>query len=87
MSGLPVAVVYAYTGFVLEWDQLSFHLAQSLLDLVLSIPVAGEFVAGVLFGGQTLGQEPLVRAFVVHYALVVFATLVALGAARTVAAV
>jgi quinol-cytochrome oxidoreductase complex cytochrome b subunit len=71
---LPLAVLYAYTGLLLPWTQLSFSLGQVGLELLLSIPVLGEPLATALFGGVTLGQATLQAAFEYHYAIVGLAT-------------
>jgi len=63
---LPVVGLYAYASLVLPWTQLSFVLAQTLLEATLGVPVVGEPVASVLFGGVTLTRTTLRRAATVH---------------------
>lgn len=75
---VPAALAYWLTGLVLPWDQLAFWIAGGLLELVLSIPVAGDPLAGVLFGGRTLGSATLRSAFRLHYGILAVA---AVGAA------
>jgi quinol-cytochrome oxidoreductase complex cytochrome b subunit len=70
---LPFVALYAYTGLLLPWTQLSFFLGQFGLELLLSVPVLGEPLATALFGGFTLGQATLQAAFRYHYAIVVIA--------------
>lgn len=77
LVALPAVFVYATTGFVLQWDQFGFQLAQSLLEVTLAAPVLGRPLAGLAFGGVTLNQTTLVRAFIVHYGLLVAGVLVA----------
>lgn len=79
LLGTPVVVAYALTGLLLPWDQLSYWVGSLLLDLTLAVPVVGSPVARLLFGGVTLGQATLVRAFVVHYGIVVVAGLALLA--------
>ena len=67
---LPLVALYAYTGLLLPWTQLSFSLGQFGLELLLSVPALGEPLATALFGGFTLGQATLRAAFRYHYALV-----------------
>lgn len=64
--GFPLAILYAYTGLLLPWTQLSFSLGQFSVELVLSVPVVGGLLAQVLFGGFALSQTTLQRAFFVH---------------------
>jgi quinol-cytochrome oxidoreductase complex cytochrome b subunit len=78
---LPLAALYAYTGLLLPWTQLSFSLGQAGLELLLAVPVLGEPLATALFGGVTLGQATLRASFRYHYAIV------ALGVVGVAAAV
>ncbi|SDM38362.1 Cytochrome b(N-terminal)/b6/petB [Halogranum gelatinilyticum] len=63
---LPLAVLYAYTGLLLPWTQLSFRLGQLGVELALAVPVVGGDLAGLLFGGSTLGQPTLEHAAFGH---------------------
>lgn len=67
---VPVAVLYGFTGLLLPWDQLSFWLAQSVLETLLLVPVLGESIATALFGGLTIGRATLQLAWLYHNALV-----------------
>ncbi|UIO99378.1 cytochrome b N-terminal domain-containing protein [Halobaculum sp. CBA1158] len=71
--GVPVAGLYAYTGLLLPWTRLSFSLGQIGVEATLSIPALGPALATALFGGFTLSQATLERAFVIHYGLVAVA--------------
>ncbi|WP_311170395.1 cytochrome b N-terminal domain-containing protein [Halobellus ordinarius] len=81
---LPFVALYAYTGVLLPWTQLSFFLGQFGLELLLSVPVLGEPLATALFGGFTLGQATLQAAFRYHYAIVALAFVGVAAAAGTV---
>jgi hypothetical protein len=65
--GLPAVTVYTITGLLLPWDQLSFWLAQGLLEGLLVGPVLGHVLADLAFGGVTLSRTTLVRAYVKLY--------------------
>jgi quinol-cytochrome oxidoreductase complex cytochrome b subunit len=67
---IPLAVLYAYTGLLLPWTQLSFYLGQVGVELLLGMPVVGEPLALALFGGFTLTQETLRASFRFHYVTV-----------------
>jgi len=71
---LPVAALYGYTGLLLPWTQLSFALGGVGLELVLSVPIVGEPLASVFFGGVTLSQATPRIAFRSHYAIVAVST-------------
>lgn len=77
---LPLATLYAYTGLLLPWTQLSFRLGQVGVELALSVPVVGGTIAQLLFAGFTLTQATLERAYLLHRL-----TLVAAAAAIAVA--
>nr|WP_246403702.1 cytochrome b N-terminal domain-containing protein [Halobellus ruber] len=80
----PLVVIYAYTGLILPWTQLSFTLGQVGLELLLGVPVVGEPAALGLFGGFTLGQATLEQAFRFHYALVGIGGLASVAAVAAV---
>jgi len=66
----PVVLLYAYTGLLLPWTQLTFYYGQVGVELLLRIPVIGGTLAGALFGGFTLSEVTLHHAFRYHYAVV-----------------
>jgi quinol-cytochrome oxidoreductase complex cytochrome b subunit len=77
----PVVAVYAYTGLLLPWTQVSFVVGQTLVELTLWVPAVGDLLAQLLFGGFTLSQATLDRAFTLHYAAVALGGLAWCGAA------
>ena len=79
VASTPFVALYAYTGLLLPWTQLSFYLGQRGLELVLGIPFVGEPLAAALFGGFTLGEATLRTAFRYHYAVVGLGVLAALS--------
>lgn len=79
VAAVPIAGLYAYTGLLLPWTRLSFVLGQAGVELTLSVPVIGSVLADVLFGGFTLSQATLERAYRVHYGLVVAVVVVVVG--------
>ncbi|WP_348607814.1 cytochrome b N-terminal domain-containing protein [Halobaculum rarum] len=81
---VPLAALYAYTGLLLPWTQLSFVLGQAGVELALSVPLVGEPVARALFGGFTLSEATLEHAFRIHYAIVAVAVVAVLGRAGAV---
>lgn len=74
LLALPVALLYAYTGLILPWNEASFTLAQAGVELALSLPApVGELVAQGLFVGFVLSEATLERMFLLHYGVVVLA--------------
>ncbi|MGM0592022.1 MAG: cytochrome b [Halobacteriota archaeon] len=63
---ISLTMVFGYTGYLLPWDQLAFWAGQIGVEMALSIPLAGEWVAQLLFGGFTLSQATLQRMYILH---------------------
>ncbi|MFB6079873.1 MAG: cytochrome bc complex cytochrome b subunit [Haloferacaceae archaeon] len=69
---ISLTMVFGYTGYLLPWDQLSFWAGQIGVEMSLSIPLAGDWVAQLLFGGFTLSQATLQRMYIIHVFLLPF---------------
>jgi quinol-cytochrome oxidoreductase complex cytochrome b subunit len=63
---ISLTMVFGYTGYLLPWDQLAFWAGQIGVEMSLSIPLIGEWVAQLLFGGFTLSQATLQRMYILH---------------------
>lgn len=80
LLAVPVVVAYAVTGLLMPWTQLSFWIGQLAIEATLSVPIAGETLAQLFFGGFSLGEATRRSAFAFHYAIVALSTLlIALG--------
>jgi quinol-cytochrome oxidoreductase complex cytochrome b subunit len=66
ISLISLTMVFGYTGYLLPWDQLAFWAGQIGVEMSLSIPLIGEWVAQLLFGGFTLSQSTVQRMYVLH---------------------
>ncbi|WP_440991155.1 cytochrome b [Haloarchaeobius baliensis] len=77
---ISLTMVFGYTGYLLPWDQLAFWAGQIGVEMSLSIPLAGEWVAQLIFGGFTLTQSTLQRMYILHVFVLPFVvtTLIAL---------
>ncbi|MFB6244536.1 MAG: cytochrome bc complex cytochrome b subunit, partial [Halobaculum sp.] len=69
---ISLTMVFGYTGYLLPWDQLSFWAGQIGVEMSLSIPLAGEWVAQLIFGGFSLSQSTLIRMYILHVFLLPF---------------
>jgi quinol-cytochrome oxidoreductase complex cytochrome b subunit len=69
---LSLTMVFGYTGYLLPWDQLSYWAGQIGVEMSLSIPLIGEWVAQLVFGGFSLGQATLQRMYILHVFLLPF---------------
>ncbi|SFR47522.1 cytochrome b [Halogeometricum limi] len=69
---ISLTMVFGYTGYLLPWDQLAFWAGQIGVEMSLSVPLIGEWVAQLLFGGFTLSQATLQRMYILHVFLLPF---------------
>ena len=61
-----VVMAFAFTGYLLPWDQTAYWATQIGLNMVGTIPLIGEFLMRVMRGGEVLGALTLSRFFAVH---------------------
>lgn len=69
LTGLALAGVlfgFAFTGYLLPWDQTAYYATRVGLNIAASSPVIGEPMATLLQGGQVMGNLTLTRFYVVH---------------------
>ncbi len=59
-------LAFAFTGYLLPWDQNAYWATQIGINMVGTVPGIGNFVVRVLRGGDTLGALTLSRFFAVH---------------------
>lgn len=57
---------FAFTGYLLPWDQTAYWATQVGVNMVGTIPVIGDFLMRVMRGGETLGALTLSRFFAIH---------------------
>src|SRR6056297_4069592 len=69
---ISLTMVFGYTGYLLPWDQLAFWAGQIGVEMSLSIPLIGEWIAQLLFGGFSLSQATLQRMYILHVFLLPF---------------
>jgi len=63
---LLLFVIAGFTGEILRWDARSYALAVSSLGQVESVPLIGEWLAGVLRGEDEVTATTLGRTFATH---------------------
>ncbi|WP_455376879.1 cytochrome b, partial [Petrachloros mirabilis] len=61
-----VVMAFAFTGYLLPWDQTAYWATQISLNMVGTVPLVGEFLMRVMRGGEVLGALTLSRFFAVH---------------------
>jgi quinol-cytochrome oxidoreductase complex cytochrome b subunit len=75
-----VTLFMSFTGYLLPWDQLAFWAITVGTSIASYAPLVGKEVKFVLLGDSTVGQEALLRFYVLHVAVlpVVLSLLVAI---------
>ena len=69
LSGLALLALilgFSLTGYLLPWDQRAYWATVVTINIAKLTPVAGEFVAGLLRGGASIGALTLTRWYAVH---------------------
>lgn len=61
-----IIMAFAFTGYLLPWDQTAYWATQIGINMVGTVPLVGDFLVRVLRGGETLGALTLSRFFAVH---------------------
>lgn len=63
---LLLVMGFAFTGYLLPWDQTAYWATQVGINMVGTVPLVGDFLVKVMRGGETLGALTLSRFFAVH---------------------
>src|SRR5687767_1345361 len=62
---LLIILGFALSGYLLPWDQKAYWATTVTINIARSGPF-GEFIAGLLMGGETLGALTLLRWYAAH---------------------
>src|SRR5271157_4330690 len=66
---LLVTLFLSFTGYLLPWDQLAFWAITVGTSIAAYAPLVGKQIQFVLLGDTTVGQEALLRFYVLHVAV------------------
>jgi len=66
---LILMIATAFMGYVLPWGQMSYWAATVITNLFSAIPVIGQSIVTLLWGGFTVGDPTLHRFYALHYLL------------------
>jgi len=66
---LLVTLFMSFTGYLLPWDQLAFWAITVGTSIASYAPLVGKQVKFILLGDTTVGQEALLRFYVLHVAV------------------
>ena len=61
-----IVMGFAFTGYLLPWDQTAYWATQVGINMVGTVPLVGDVLMKVMRGGETLGALTLSRFFAVH---------------------
>ena len=76
---LLLTLVASFTGYLLPWDQLAFWAITVGTAIAGYAPVVGEEMRYLLLGDRVVGQEALIRFYVLHVAVIPAAITVLVG--------
>ena len=66
---LLFTLLLSYTGYLLPWDQLAFWGVSVGTNMIKAMPVFGAPIRYLLLGGNIVGENALLRFYVLHCAL------------------
>jgi quinol-cytochrome oxidoreductase complex cytochrome b subunit len=66
---LVLMIATAFMGYVLPWGQMSYWAATVITNLFSAIPLVGNKIVTLLWGGFTVSNPTLTRFFSLHYLL------------------
>lgn len=61
-----LTLALSYTGYLLPWDQLAYWAVVIGANVAKSAPIVGEQMREVLIGGSEIGQNTLIRFYILH---------------------
>ncbi len=63
---LLLTLFLSYTGYLLPWDQLAFWAITVGTNIISAMPILGRPVRFLLLGGNLVGENALLRFYVLH---------------------
>jgi quinol-cytochrome oxidoreductase complex cytochrome b subunit len=66
---LILTLLLSYTGYLLPWDQLALWGVSVGTNMVNAMPIVGRQVRFLLLGGNIVGENALLRFYVLHCVL------------------
>jgi quinol-cytochrome oxidoreductase complex cytochrome b subunit len=63
---LLLTLFLSYTGYLLPWDQLAFWAITVGTNIISYIPIIGHAIRFLLLGGHEIGENALLRFYVLH---------------------
>jgi quinol-cytochrome oxidoreductase complex cytochrome b subunit len=66
---LVMTLLLSYTGYLLPWDQLAFWGVSVGTNMAQAVPLLGQKMRFLLLGGNVVGDNALIRFYVLHCVL------------------
>ncbi|MBI4531652.1 MAG: cytochrome b N-terminal domain-containing protein [Candidatus Latescibacteria bacterium] len=76
---LVLTLLLSYTGYLLPWDQLALWGVSVGTNMARATPLIGEKIRFLLLGGNIVGENALLRFYVLHCVILPFAMAVLIG--------
>ena len=73
---LLLTLFLSYTGYLLPWDQLAFWAITVGTNIISYVPFMGRPIRFLLLGGHEIGENALLRFFVLHCVILPLATII-----------
>lgn len=69
-------IALGFSGTLLPWDQYAYWYIDSARASISDVPLVGNFLLGVFWGGWELGEEVLIRFYALHIGIIPWAAAV-----------
>lgn len=77
---LVITILLSYTGYLLPWDQLSYWGISVGTNMIRAVPLGiGDKLSFLLLGGNSVGENALVRFYVLHCFIIPVIAMVLMG--------
>jgi cytochrome b6 len=73
---LLVTLFLSYTGYLLPWDQLAFWAITVGSNIISAMPLLGRETRFLLLGGNLVGENALLRFYVLHCVILPLAAVI-----------
>ncbi len=76
---LLVTLFLSYTGYLLPWDQLAFWAVTVGTNIISAMPFVGDKIRFLLLGGNIVGENALLRFYVLHVVILPLVAFLLIG--------
>jgi len=76
---LLLTLFLSYTGYLLPWDQLAYWAITVGTNIISFMPWLGKITRFLLLGGRTVGENALLRFYVLHCVVLPLAAIFLVG--------